>query len=102
MMGWDSRIQRGMGPCTQAQSTSVTVTPAVSAEQEGEGGGGRSEINKEPELKGGGEVALHRKGPERDLLRCLRSIGESRSRKSRSTFRGRSARHCSEVVLCGV
>jgi hypothetical protein len=35
MTGWDSRIQREMGPCTQAQSTSVT--PAVSAEQEGEG-----------------------------------------------------------------
>ena len=30
----------------------------------------------------GGEVALHRKGPERDLIRCLRTIGESRSHKS--------------------
>jgi hypothetical protein len=33
-------------------------------------------------LRPPGDVALHRKGPERDLLRCLRSIGESRSRKS--------------------
>ena len=82
MTGWDSQIQRGMGPCTQAQITSVT--PAVNAEQEGEGEGEkeeRSEVKKEPGLKGGG-VALHRKGPERDLLRCLRSIGESRSRRS--------------------
>jgi hypothetical protein len=31
-----------------------------------------------------GKVALHRKGPERDLLRCLRSIGETRSHKSQS------------------
>jgi hypothetical protein len=31
----------------------------------------------------GGEVALHRKGPERGLVRCLRSIGESRSHKSK-------------------
>jgi hypothetical protein len=39
MTGWDSQIQRGMGPCTQAQSTSVTPleSPAVSAEWEGEG-----------------------------------------------------------------
>jgi hypothetical protein len=35
MTGWDLRIQRGGGPCTQAQSTSVT--PAESAKQEGEG-----------------------------------------------------------------
>jgi hypothetical protein len=31
--------------------------------------------------RGGGGVALHRKGPERDLIRCLRSIGEGRSHK---------------------
>ena len=35
------------------------------------------------EVGRGGEVALHRKGPERDLIRCLRSIGESRSHKSK-------------------
>jgi hypothetical protein len=35
MTGWDSWIQRAMGPCAQAQCTSVT--PAVSAEREGEG-----------------------------------------------------------------
>jgi hypothetical protein len=34
MTGWDSRIQRAMEPCTQAQCTSVI--PAESAEWEGE------------------------------------------------------------------
>jgi hypothetical protein len=35
MTGWDSRIQRAMEPCAQAQCTSVT--PVESAEREGEG-----------------------------------------------------------------
>jgi hypothetical protein len=35
MTGWDSRIQRRMGPCIQAQCTSVSL--AVSTEWEGEG-----------------------------------------------------------------
>ena len=47
----------------------------------GRRGDERVKRGKEPVLEGG-EVALHRKGPERDLLRCLRSSGESRSRKS--------------------
>ena len=78
MTGWDSRIQRTIEPCTQAQCTSVI--PVESAGWEGEEEK-KSEERKEPVLEGG-EVALHRKGPERDLLRCLRSSGESRSRKS--------------------
>jgi hypothetical protein len=80
MTGWDSRIQRAMEPCAQAQCTSVT--PVESAEWEGEREGEKSEERKESVLEEGGEVALHRKGPERDLLRCLRSSGESCSRKS--------------------
>jgi hypothetical protein len=66
MTGWDSRAQRWMGPCTQAQAEHVAQSLQRLAP-----------IGK---AKGTREH-------ERDLLRCLRPIGESRSRKgSRSTY----------------
>jgi hypothetical protein len=56
MTGWDSRIQREMEPCTQAQCTSVM--PVESAEWEGEKEK-KSEERKEPVLEEGGGGEWH-------------------------------------------
>jgi hypothetical protein len=85
MTGWDSWIQRGVGPCAQAQCTSVT--PAESAEREGEGEK-NSDVKKEPVLEEGGGVALQRTGRDPRGI-CFVVYGRSakavHARASRST-----------------
>jgi hypothetical protein len=76
MTGWDSRIQVGR---FHAYRLSASHEVEVMTRWEVRGSGAR----RGQKWKGGGGVALHRKGPERDLIRCLRSIGESRSHKSK-------------------